>query len=400
MDLLHPEDTMDLASSPRMPADDLDLPYELDTMRDASAEPNQEEMIEDPINPDQHSTEDVQLVDEDLLDDEDMVDEDTVVQKSRANQEDFTMEAHQQTVSSAEHDEDDILYDDDELVREGNDEARDTHDVELVDEEDLFREDEELHEHSPGDTSHTPQVLHNNHEEEILDQEQSTNMTTQDAEDPGATQGLQFSGDSADISDHYVLTRTNFEYDNNHNPADEPTTDMAVATENVVNSSIEEPTDIAANPQSSDLLESAKGDAAGRSAADANVGASHVEASDYPHHEIESAQRPDGEPILQGTEAEDGHFAYHQAHVTPLHTVKVNYQDTEICLFPPNEDDDSETFFLAELDLAHQSLDKLLAACHDVLAGTIGDDDELVLDIPSLGLHISQVCRVIIYLLL
>jgi hypothetical protein len=74
-----------------------------------------------------------------------------------------------------------------------------------------------------------------------------------------------------------------------------------------------------------------------------------------------------------------------------LHTVKVNYQDTEICLFPPNEGDDSETFFLADIDLAHQSLDKLLTACHDVLVGTIGDDDELVLDIPSLGLHISQV---------
>ena len=41
---------MDLASSPRMPADDLDLPYELDAMRDASVEPSQEVMIEEPIN--------------------------------------------------------------------------------------------------------------------------------------------------------------------------------------------------------------------------------------------------------------------------------------------------------------------------------------------------------------
>ena len=94
---------------------------------------------------------------------------------------------------------------------------------------------------------------------------------------------------------------------------------------------------------------------------------------------------------MHEADVNDAAFADHQTLTGPLHTVKVNYQDTEICLFPPNEDDDSETFFLADVDLAHQSLDKLLGACQDVLAGSIGDDDELVLDIPSLGLHISQV---------
>src|SRR5207248_10872969 len=116
-----------------------------------------------------------------------------------------------------------------------------------------------------------------------------------------------------------------------------------------------------------------------------------VEAHQYPTHENETAKNADAVPPVHEAALNDAAFAHHQALTRPLHTVNVNYQDTEICLFPPNEDDDSETFFLADVDLAHQSLDKLLTACHDVLIGTIGDDDELVLDIPSLGLHICQV---------
>jgi len=116
-----------------------------------------------------------------------------------------------------------------------------------------------------------------------------------------------------------------------------------------------------------------------------------VEAAQLSTRDVEYAKSADRESATHGTEVEDGDEGDHQLHTARLHTVKVNYQDTEICLFPPNEGDDSETFFLADVDLAHQSLDKLLTACHDVLIGTIGDDDELVLDIPSLGLHICQV---------
>jgi hypothetical protein len=403
MDLLHPEDTMDLTSSPRMPADDLDLPYELDTMRDASAEPTQKEMIEDPTNPDQHTTEDVQIIDEGLLDDEDMVDEDTVVQNADANHEDFTMEPHQQTLRSAEHEDDDILYDDDESVREGNIEAQDTLDVEIVDEEDLFHEDEEVREHSLEDTYHIPQLFYSNQDEEFLGEEQGTNMITQDTEDLGAMQGPLVSGDSANNTiDHNVDDQTKFEDGTNHKPNYELATDPDVSADTVVNPPPTAPPDTVDNPQISDSVEPAKvgqiDPQVDLSFASAKDGFSHVEESEFPSHESESAQRPDGERLRHATAAGDEHFADHQSHTTPLHTVKVNYQDTEICLFPPSEDDDSETFFLEDVELAHQSLDKLLGACHDVLAGTIGDDDELVLDIPSLGLHIGQVCGAISHL--
>jgi hypothetical protein len=393
MDLLHPEDTMDLASSPRVPADHLDLPYELDTMRDASLEPIQEPMIEDPINPDHHSTEDVQLVDEDLLDDEDMVDEDTVLQNTDANHEDFTMGSHQQTLPTTQHEDDDILYDDEELVQEANDEAQDTQDVEIADEEDLFREEEEeeeVQEHPLEDPSRTPQFLDSNHDEEVMNEEQTTNMSNQDAEGLGATQGPPFSGDSVNnISDQSVEDQTILEGDTDQKPDHGTTTDTVVAGEIIADESATTLDRTADNPQSSDFFELAKIGQAHSPAADATEASSQVKAPEIQPHESKRTRRTDGEPPMHGTEA-DEHPAYHQVHTT-LHTVKVNYQDTEICLFPPNEGDESETFFLADVDLAYQSLDNLLGACHDVLAGTIGDDDELVLDIPSLGLHICQV---------
>lgn len=115
MDLLHPEDTMDLASSPH-PTDD--LPYELDIMRDASVEPTQEAMLDDPIPFQQQSAEDLQVDDEeDLLQDDDMLDEDTVIHNPETNVEDLPMEAHPQTQPDAEIEDDEILYDDEEIAQ-------------------------------------------------------------------------------------------------------------------------------------------------------------------------------------------------------------------------------------------------------------------------------------------
>ena len=74
-----------------------------------------------------------------------------------------------------------------------------------------------------------------------------------------------------------------------------------------------------------------------------------------------------------------------------IHPVKVIYQESEICLFPPTADDSSDTFFLPDISLAYETLDRLLAACREVLADTIVEHDELVLDIASLGLHICEV---------
>ncbi|KIV95847.1 hypothetical protein PV10_03452 [Exophiala mesophila] len=76
-----------------------------------------------------------------------------------------------------------------------------------------------------------------------------------------------------------------------------------------------------------------------------------------------------------------------------LHPVTVVYLDDEMSLFPPTISDGSSLYFLSDTSLAFEPLDKLLAACREVLVGTLDHHDELVLDIPGLGLHICEDSR-------
>lgn len=73
-----------------------------------------------------------------------------------------------------------------------------------------------------------------------------------------------------------------------------------------------------------------------------------------------------------------------------LHPVKVVYLGEEMSLFPPQAEQDTPTFFLNDTSLIYESLDVLLQACRQVLSDSIGHDDELVLDVPTLGLHICE----------
>jgi hypothetical protein len=77
--------------------------------------------------------------------------------------------------------------------------------------------------------------------------------------------------------------------------------------------------------------------------------------------------------------------------LSPLHPVKVLYQENEISLFPPREGDSSETFFLNDEEVAHKDVGELFKACRLVLGEHLGEDEELVIDIPCLNLHISEV---------
>lgn len=97
-----------------------------------------------------------------------------------------------------------------------------------------------------------------------------------------------------------------------------------------------------------------------------------VEAQDYPESEG---------PLLEAT-----HGIHH------LHPVKVLYQESEISLFPPQEGDASETFFLEDEDLAHGNLGELLASCRQVLGDHVSDDEALVVHIECLNLQLSEDC--------
>ena len=76
-----------------------------------------------------------------------------------------------------------------------------------------------------------------------------------------------------------------------------------------------------------------------------------------------------------------------------VHPVVVVYQNTEISLFPPAEQnqESSQTFFLQDEKLAGQSISKLLEACRIVLDESIGEEDELEIRIEELGLFINEV---------
>ena len=74
-----------------------------------------------------------------------------------------------------------------------------------------------------------------------------------------------------------------------------------------------------------------------------------------------------------------------------VHPVIVMYQDNEISLFPPiNQDDDTATYFLQNEQLASEPVTKLLEACRTVLGESISSQEELVIDIEELSLRAGE----------
>lgn len=76
-----------------------------------------------------------------------------------------------------------------------------------------------------------------------------------------------------------------------------------------------------------------------------------------------------------------------------VHPVVVLYQDNEISLFPPldSEDEHTNTYFLQNEQVAGDSIKALFGALRSILGESISEQEELVLDINDLDLHISEV---------
>ena len=76
-----------------------------------------------------------------------------------------------------------------------------------------------------------------------------------------------------------------------------------------------------------------------------------------------------------------------------VHPVVVLYQDNEISLFPPLDSDDehTNTYFLQNEQIAGDSIKALFGALRSILGESISEQEELVLDINDLDLHISEV---------
>ena len=386
MDPLHPEDTMDLTSSPH-PADD--LPLELDTMRDASVEPTQAAMLDDSISFQQHSAEDFQLDDEDLLQDDDMLDEDPVNHNRETNVEDLPMEAHPQIQPDAEIQDDEILYDDEEIVQEASAEDRNDQDLDIDDEEDLFHEDDPIEEREMEEpASGQPETDHNI--EEVLLEEPRTNSKTQVFENTEPLPAGSIANLKDNIEEYTTERLIGQERGTQHDFDNEEQFDTLSVSGSATNGAIVTHPETAKDQDASNLREEEEPEPPAISATALTEIASEDVAFYSPIHQEAELQHGALQAELHTNQEEQ---EQQSDHPTPLHTVKVNYQDNEICLFPPTEEDESEMFFLADVSLAHQGLDKLLSACRDVLHGAIEDDEELVLDVASLGLHVSEVCN-------
>ena len=83
-----------------------------------------------------------------------------------------------------------------------------------------------------------------------------------------------------------------------------------------------------------------------------------------------------------------------------LHSVKVLYEENEISLFPPGEEDSDQTqiYLLQDHTLADGNIEDLLAACRLVLGESIEVHDELQIDIEVLDLRFSEVSLTLTYL--
>ena len=74
-----------------------------------------------------------------------------------------------------------------------------------------------------------------------------------------------------------------------------------------------------------------------------------------------------------------------------LHPVVVLYDGNILSLFPPQNPDLPEQFFLQDESYALKSVGDLLQACREVLGHTINEEEELQLSISTLGLTIKEV---------
>lgn len=94
----------------------------------------------------------------------------------------------------------------------------------------------------------------------------------------------------------------------------------------------------------------------------------------------------------EGSDAQKEESLNSPAH---LHPVVLDYQGDGMFLFPPVDQngEHASTFLLPDEQLAYNTIEHLLEACRGVLKESLSVQDELVIDIDDLDLHISEVSQ-------
>lgn len=380
MDLLRADDQMDVASSPGMPTVDLD--FELNDVREMSSEPNQDLMSPGDSEQPAVESDSMRPSRSDRGDDLLMLDEDTTVApEDQSGIPELSMGNHQDERVPADED-DDILYEDED---------------DLQDQEGRLGE---LSKEQEMEDDVSAEVLQANQKVEISDLYVDELQTTTKFIDVPEYPEFQEAGETDRLPEQLQTVSAGVAVDANNeikasaeygsDAKSEPGLGLTVQDDTTSEDVHGQNTNNQSNAVDSEALQtSLRPDTNATGVHDQNADAAIGSGNLLQPEVAEFDANPEPEADVASAHGEATDVLSLQNPL--LHTVKVHYLETEMSLFPPTKDDDSEMFFLQDVGLANVSLDKMLAACKEVLANTIGQDDELVLDIASLGLHISEV---------
>jgi Protein of unknown function (DUF2420) len=370
MELLRADDQMDLASSPAMPLDDVD--FELDDVRETSAEPIQDLMVQDEPEQSVAVSDFMHSSPSEHLDDDLMVDEDTMLQQeNNTDLFDLTEDVHGDQRAFAEED-DDILYEEEEVLQEHetrSDELSEEQEIGAIDTESLPVAQQFPIVGNAGDALEASDI--DAYTKEDSPGAEKANTAARDRLAPLEEETLNANNDKAKMKSGLTTTVDEGQGSSSLEEIYAHNDDHADATDN--------------DQGEKEVIPNNQPDFGGHAPGINDSNSYSTKESDDPLHA--GAHESQVDFSTNSEEDLDDSARYSQL----LHPVKIHYLGTEMCLFPPTEDDESEMFFLEDVSLAQESLNKMLGACRDVLANAIGQDDELVLDVASLGLHISEV---------
>lgn len=357
MDFSSLEDKMDLTSSPFLPVGDVeDLDFEFDQLENKHPNPSNDNTMDDAIEQGAIYDEYAQAGDVDFFEDDDLQDEDT-----QDNVDDLPMDEFRQ---QNQQEEEEILYEEDDedstvVVHNPEHEEAQSH-AQLPHDADELLEPDEPFTHAGED------------EQEITSTEtdhEAISRPIGEQDEPNVFNSIPVEGPQDELTVEEQYTR-----DDGDGPAVDP-----AATELVQDPDVEQPqalTDAQVQLEESfeETFEPEQGQAKLQQTGDVDHSAQEAADDDG---QTENLQADDEKPYPAATTSLD------------FHPVRLLYLDQEMFLFPPTEEE-SPTYLIPDTNLAFGPVVKLLESCREVLAESIDHHDELVLDIPDMGLHICE----------
>ncbi|KKY14891.1 putative conserved glutamic acid-rich protein [Phaeomoniella chlamydospora] len=364
MDVSNQDEHMDFGSD--LPLLDNDIDIDGASMRDASRGPSVEQdiMIED-IDETANALK--------VPADDEMIDEEYMEDDVHIPEEDMAGDDHN---SATMYDEDDLIYEDEDVVVNDEEQV----DVDFKDEDGPIMNQE-------GDTEGAHiEILEDEIPTELNDTQASNYVEASPVhEQPERSE----QSDTATVEESLVSNETTTALVGTLNTGTEGQRAETEGLGHVDTSGIIQKTTDSEAPDAGNDVDGAQ---------QQHTTESFNATSDDGHHDAGHAKSPQPTPTddhpATTEDSNDNEEAYgdnatetsYEGHT--LHPVKVQYDGTEICLFPPVEG--TGTFFVQDAGLAFSPCDELLSACREVLGNSIEETHELVLDFPSLGLHLSE----------